>query len=95
MFINLFEISGPNCRFACTTWEIGMEIDSDVKREQVEELVKEMIGGEEGKKMKKKAMEWKEKAEASVIKGGSSYNSFNRLVDDLLQLSLKTGKKLG
>lgn len=72
-----------------------MEIDSDVKREQVEELVKEMIGGVEGKKMKKKAMGWKEKAEASVIEGGSSYSSFNRLVDDLLQLPLKTGKKVG
>jgi hypothetical protein len=77
-----------NCRFACTAWGIGMEIDSEVTREQVSELVKEMIEGDEGKKMKKKAMEWKQKAKAAVAKGGSAYNSFNQLADDLLQLSL-------
>ncbi|KAK9037748.1 hypothetical protein V6N11_022650 [Hibiscus sabdariffa] len=31
-----------NCRYACTTWGTAMEINPDVKREDVESLVREM-----------------------------------------------------
>ncbi|XP_059655924.1 7-deoxyloganetin glucosyltransferase-like [Cornus florida] len=82
-----------NCRYVCTTWGIGMEIDSVVKREQVERLVREMIEGEEGKKKREKAEDWEKKAKQSVLEGGSSYNAFNRLVDNLLQLSYDHGYK--
>ncbi|RWR79288.1 7-deoxyloganetin glucosyltransferase [Cinnamomum micranthum f. kanehirae] len=33
------------CRYACTEWGIGMEIDSNVKRDEVEGLVREMMEG--------------------------------------------------
>ncbi|XP_043705551.1 7-deoxyloganetin glucosyltransferase-like [Telopea speciosissima] len=39
-----------NCLYACTKWGIGMEIDSDVKREEVEGLVRELMGGEKRKR---------------------------------------------
>ncbi|EXB29475.1 UDP-glycosyltransferase 85A2 [Morus notabilis] len=32
-----------NCRFACTTWGIGVEVNNDVKRDEVAALVKEMM----------------------------------------------------
>ncbi|GAY61238.1 hypothetical protein CUMW_208330 [Citrus unshiu] len=34
-----------NCRYACTTWGIGMEVNHDVKRGDIEALVKEMMDG--------------------------------------------------
>ncbi|CAK9309185.1 unnamed protein product [Citrullus colocynthis] len=37
-----------NCRYCCTEWEIGMEIDSNVKRNEVEKLVRELMDGEKG-----------------------------------------------
>ncbi|KAL7206020.1 hypothetical protein ACSBR2_018855 [Camellia fascicularis] len=49
-------------RGICGEWGIGLEIDSDVKREEVEKLVREVMEGEKGKEMKTNAMEWKKKA---------------------------------
>ncbi|KAF5746671.1 flavonol 3-O-glucosyltransferase [Tripterygium wilfordii] len=76
-----------NCRYACTTWGVGLEIDSNVKSEQVEGLVREMMEGEEGKKMREMALEWKKKSEIAGAKGGSSFKDFHRFVQDLLQLA--------
>ncbi|KAG8363997.1 hypothetical protein BUALT_Bualt19G0080500 [Buddleja alternifolia] len=73
-----------NCRFSCVDWEIGMEIDNDVKRDDVELMVKEMMDGEKGKKMKEKATEWKRKAEEAVELGGSSYLNLNKLINEVL-----------
>ncbi|KAG5520356.1 hypothetical protein RHGRI_033059 [Rhododendron griersonianum] len=72
-----------NCRYACTEWEVGLEIDSDVKREEVEKLVRELMGGEKGKKMKRKATEWKELAEKATGSDGSSTLSLNNLANKL------------
>ncbi|XP_016740785.1 UDP-glycosyltransferase 85A8-like isoform X1 [Gossypium hirsutum] len=74
-----------NCRYACTHWGIGMEVDHDVKRENIEFLVKEMMEGEEGKKKKEKALGWKKKAEEAVEVGGSSYIDFDRFVKEALK----------
>ncbi|QCD79127.1 cyanohydrin beta-glucosyltransferase [Vigna unguiculata] len=43
-----------NCRYICTNSGIGMDVKDDVKREEVTTLVKEMIMGEKGKKMRQK-----------------------------------------
>ncbi|PIA52092.1 hypothetical protein AQUCO_01000165v1 [Aquilegia coerulea] len=73
-----------NCRFACTHWGIGMEIDSNVKRDEVEKLVRKLMEGEKGKKMKIKAMEWKKKAIETTAPGGSSYVNIDKLINDIL-----------
>ncbi|KAB1219569.1 UDP-glycosyltransferase 85A2 [Morella rubra] len=61
-----------NCKYACNDWGIGMEIDNDVKREEVEKLVRELMEGEKGRRMKKKVMEWKNLAEEATGANGSS-----------------------
>ncbi|CAN0887997.1 7-deoxyloganetin glucosyltransferase [Linum grandiflorum] len=70
-----------NCWSACGEWGIGMEIDSDVKRGEVEELVRELMEGRRGKEMKLKAEEWKKLAIAATQPGGSSRRSFDGLVE--------------
>lgn len=72
------------CRYACTEWEVGMEIDNDVKREEIQIRVRELMGGEKGKRMKKKAMEWKELAEKATGPCGSSSLNLEKLVNVLL-----------
>ncbi|KAI4344858.1 hypothetical protein L6164_012045 [Bauhinia variegata] len=79
-----------NCFYACNEWGIVMEIDNDVKREQVEGLVRELMGGERGEEMRKKATEWKHKAELATSPGGSSYINFNSLVKQLKTSSLES-----
>ncbi|RZC89562.1 hypothetical protein C5167_027106 [Papaver somniferum] len=59
-----------NCRYLCKHWGVVMEIDNNVKREEVESLVKELMEGEKGKNLKKKAMEWKRKVEEAILPGG-------------------------
>ncbi|CAN6711243.1 unnamed protein product [Malus baccata var. baccata] len=51
-----------NCRYSCTMWEIGMEVSPDVKHDEIEALVREMMEGERGMKIREKAKEWKKKA---------------------------------
>ncbi|CAN4092445.1 unnamed protein product [Withania somnifera] len=74
-----------NCWFKCTQWGIGMEIDNNVKRDDVESLVKELMVGEKGKEMKKKAMEWKILAEEAANKPtGPSYVNIDKLINEVL-----------
>ncbi|KAI4305816.1 hypothetical protein L6164_029159 [Bauhinia variegata] len=77
-----------NCRYACANWGIGMEVNHDVKREEIEALVNEAIKGEKGKKMRQKGLEWKEKAMKATDIGGSSYNDFNRFLEEVLHYDM-------
>ncbi|KAH7833557.1 hypothetical protein Vadar_007536 [Vaccinium darrowii] len=73
-----------NCRYICREWEVGMEIGGDVKRDEVEQVVRKVMGGEKGKKMKEKAMEWKRLAEKATRSDGSSTLNLNMLVKKVL-----------
>ncbi|XP_061356959.1 uncharacterized protein LOC133301349 [Gastrolobium bilobum] len=73
-----------NCRYACTTWGIGMDINHDVKREEITKILKDMTMGEKGKEMRQKSLEWKKKAIKATDLSGSSYNDFFRLIKDAL-----------
>nr|QEA68977.1 UGT85A49 [Panax ginseng] len=73
-----------NCRYSCVEWGIGMEIDNDVKRDEVEGLVRELMDGEKGKEMKRNVVEWKRKAEVAVGVGGSSFVNLDKLVAEVL-----------
>ncbi|KAL7262594.1 hypothetical protein ACSBR1_000873 [Camellia fascicularis] len=85
----LFAEQQTNCWLCCKEWGIGMEINSDVKREEVESLITELMdGGEKGKEMKRKVMEWKklgEEATASSV--GPSYLDFEKVVNCVLKPS--------
>lgn len=72
-----------NCLYACEHWGIGMEIDQVVKREQVKDVVVELMEGEKGKEMRKNATKWKEMAARATAQGGSSHGNLERLVKDL------------
>ncbi|XP_021740240.1 7-deoxyloganetin glucosyltransferase-like [Chenopodium quinoa] len=70
-----------NCWFSCHKWGIGMEIDANVKRSEVERQVRELLAGEKGKDMKRNAIEWKRLAsEAVATPNGSSYNNLDKVI---------------
>ncbi|XP_031493520.1 7-deoxyloganetin glucosyltransferase-like [Nymphaea colorata] len=73
-----------NCRYVCTKWGMGMEIEGEVKRGEVERLVREAMEGEKGREMRERVRMWKQQAELAVQPGGSSYHDFHRLVDEVL-----------
>ncbi|CAA7047929.1 unnamed protein product [Microthlaspi erraticum] len=74
-----------NCKFCCDEWGVGMEIGGDVMRDEVEAVVRELMDGEKGKKLREKAEEWRRLAEeATEVKRGSSVVNFEKLVNILL-----------
>ncbi|KAL5705212.1 7-deoxyloganetin glucosyltransferase [Ranunculus cassubicifolius] len=73
-----------NRRYSAKTWGIGMEVDENVNRADIENLVTELIKGEKGKELKVKAMDWKKKAEKAIAPGGSSYENLDRLINEVL-----------
>ncbi|KAL6517633.1 hypothetical protein OROMI_033334 [Orobanche minor] len=73
-----------NCRYACVNWGIGVEIEGEVTRGKVEEMVRVMMEGGKGKETREKALEWKEKARLAVKAGGSSYCNLEKLIDGTL-----------
>jgi hypothetical protein len=74
-----------NCWYACTKWGIGLEIGTNVTREEVALLVREAMDGEKGKEMRENVMMWKEKAMAATEEGGSSSVNIQQLVEFLLE----------
>lgn len=73
-----------NCRYCNTEWGNGMEIDNNVKRDEVEKLVRELMEGEKGETMKNNATEWKRKAEEACKIGGSSCTNLGRVINEVL-----------
>ncbi|CAI0396346.1 unnamed protein product [Linum tenue] len=73
-----------HCRFLCREWGVGMEIEKEVKRAAVEKLVRDLMNGEEGEKMRKKAEDWGRLAREATGPGGSSTVNLGRLVNEVL-----------
>ncbi|CAN1834239.1 7-deoxyloganetin glucosyltransferase [Linum perenne] len=74
-----------NCWFVCYKWGVGLEIDSDVKRDEIDKLVKELIDGEKGKEMKERALEWKKLAkDATQVEVGQSYLNLEDMINKIL-----------
>lgn len=71
-----------NAKFCCDEWGVGMEVGEDVKREEVEAVVRELMDGEKGKNLREKAEEWRRLAEkATEHPCGSSVVNFKTVVD--------------
>ncbi|XP_027358506.1 7-deoxyloganetin glucosyltransferase-like [Abrus precatorius] len=73
-----------NCRYICNEWDIGIEIDYNVKREEVEKLVNELMVGKKGEKMRQRILELKKRAEEDTGPGGSSYMNLDKVINDVL-----------
>ncbi|KAG5616074.1 hypothetical protein H5410_015898 [Solanum commersonii] len=69
----------------CKKWGVGIEIEEDVKREEIERIVKEVMEGVKGKEIKRKTMEWKQEIQKAVNpNGGSSYLILDKPIEEVL-----------
>ncbi|KAK9066813.1 hypothetical protein SSX86_014136 [Deinandra increscens subsp. villosa] len=75
-----------NCRYVCKEWEVGLEMEKEVKRDEVKNLVQELMG-DEGDQKRIKAKEWKEKACVATAPNGTSSLSVNNLVAEITLLA--------
>nr|QSB46690.1 glycosyltransferase [Rubia yunnanensis] len=70
---------------ASDKWGMGMEMNYDVKREEVATLVGEMLVGEKGKEKRLRAQDWKKKAEGATDVGGLTYNNFHSFIHYIMK----------
>ncbi|KAJ9172428.1 hypothetical protein P3X46_015669 [Hevea brasiliensis] len=68
-------------RFVSHVWRIGLQLENQLERNEIEKSVRRLMIDEDGEEMRKRAEDLKEKLEACFKKGGSSYNSLNKLVE--------------
>uniref|UniRef100_A0A0E0KP23 Glycosyltransferase n=1 Tax=Oryza punctata TaxID=4537 RepID=A0A0E0KP23_ORYPU len=73
-----------NCRYKCTEWGIGTAIPDDVRRGDVEALIREAMDGEKGREMRRRVAELRESAVAAAQQGGRSMQNIDRLIDEVL-----------
>ncbi|KAL1220246.1 UDP-glycosyltransferase 76E6 [Cardamine amara subsp. amara] len=72
-----------NAMYIESVWRIGIQLEGEVERKGVERAVTRLIVDEEGAEMRERALGLKEKLNASVRKGGSSYNALDELIKNL------------
>ncbi|XP_052141857.1 7-deoxyloganetin glucosyltransferase-like [Oryza glaberrima] len=78
-----------NARYSCAEWGVGMEVGGGVRREAVEATIREAMGGEKGKEMRRRAAEWKELGARATQPGGRSLVNLDNLIKEVLLPSKK------
>jgi hypothetical protein len=73
-----------NCRYKRTEWGVGMEIGSEVRRDELAAMIQEAMDGDKGKEMRRRALEWKEKAVKATLPGGPAEANLNWVIDEVL-----------
>ncbi|KAM3206731.1 hypothetical protein ACQJBY_062086 [Aegilops geniculata] len=73
-----------NCRYKCTEWGIGMEIGEDVRRTEVEAMIREAVEGEKGREMRRRVQALRESGLASAQCDGRSMCNVDRLIHAVL-----------
>lgn len=78
-----------NAKYVEDVWDVGVRARPDekgiVKREVLESLIRDVMEGEKGKTIKKKAANWKILAKEAVDEGGTSDRNITEFAAELLQ----------
>ncbi|KAF3445112.1 hypothetical protein FNV43_RR14805 [Rhamnella rubrinervis] len=84
LYWSFFTDQSTNCPYTCKEWGIGMEINKDVKINEVEKLVRELMEADNGKETKMNVIEWKGMAQDATSANGSSTKGLDNLASYLL-----------
>ncbi|KAB1220160.1 UDP-glycosyltransferase 76E2 [Morella rubra] len=75
-----------NTRYVTHVWRVGLELEDELERGDIERAVRRLLVGNEGEAMRERARNLKEKVEVCIREGGSSNNYLNRLVEMIMSL---------
>ncbi|XP_059430402.1 UDP-glycosyltransferase 76E2-like [Corylus avellana] len=73
-----------NARYVSHVWRVGLELESELERGEIERVVRRLMVDEEGKEMQKRGKILKEKFELCIREGGSSNNFLKQLIDMIM-----------
>ncbi|KAD4584578.1 hypothetical protein E3N88_22179 [Mikania micrantha] len=72
-----------NSRYLSCVWQVGLELEC-LERNAIVIIIRRLLGDDEGKEIRQRAINMKEKANCCLWKGGSSFNDLNNLVEFIL-----------
>lgn len=87
-----FSDQQTNSRFVSAAWKVGVDMKDVCDRKVVEEMVREVMEGEEGEEVRTTARRMAEEARRSVEEGGPSYEEFLGLIQQIRELSSQKRK---
>ncbi|XP_027164931.1 UDP-glucose iridoid glucosyltransferase-like [Coffea eugenioides] len=70
-----------NARYLTHVWKVGLELELVEDRGVIERAIKRLMVENEGKEMRQRAADMKQKLDISTNKGGSSHKSLSDLID--------------
>ncbi|MBA0578736.1 UDP-glycosyltransferase 76E2 [Gossypium raimondii] len=70
-----------NARHVSQVWRIGIQLENMCERGEVERAIKRLMVDKEGKEMRQRAKNLKERIQLDIREGGSSYNYLNKLIE--------------
>lgn len=72
-----------NSIFVSQVWNIGLAMNEVVSREYVEDMVRRLMNGDEGRQMTKRIGELRDESMRAVGKGGSSYINMEKFLKEI------------
>ncbi|KAA8549334.1 hypothetical protein F0562_001018 [Nyssa sinensis] len=75
-----------NARYVSHVWKVGLELENMLERGEIERAVRKLMVDTEGREIRQRVIDLKEKIALCMRDGGSSYNSLNDLHEYILSL---------
>ncbi|XP_058109367.1 UDP-glycosyltransferase 76B1-like [Magnolia sinica] len=72
---------GINARLVSHVWRVGMTLENELERGEIERGIRRLMVGHEGKEIRERIKDLKENVNCSIRKGGSSHQSLDALID--------------
>ncbi|CAI8597294.1 unnamed protein product [Vicia faba] len=79
-----------NAKYASDVWKVGLQLESKLKRGEIEKIIRKLMLGDEANEIRQNVMNLKEKANVCLKEGGSSYCFLDSLVSEILSLKSST-----
>ena len=73
-----------NARYISQVWKVGLELENELERGEIERSIRRLMVDKEGKEMREMAKILKEGVELFIREGGSSNNSLNGLIEMIM-----------
>ncbi|KNA24606.1 hypothetical protein SOVF_013860 [Spinacia oleracea] len=73
-----------NARHISDVLKIGLQLEKELERQEIDRVIRRLMVEKEGQEMRERITALKEKAECCLMKGESSYESFDRLISHIL-----------
>jgi UDP:flavonoid glycosyltransferase YjiC (YdhE family) len=81
-----------NSKYVSHVWKVGLQLESGVKREEIERTIRRLMVEKEGEDIRDRISELKEKANLCLQQGGTSRESLDSLVTHISKLGSFTFK---